>query len=52
MDGLGINSLGIVIIISIFMGAVIHSYKQPIILENPLIPTYLIGLTAQGFHDS
>lgn len=46
MDSLGINSLGIVIIISVFMGAVI-TLQTAYNLENPLIPTYLIGLTAR-----
>lgn len=44
--GLGFNSIGIVIIISIFMGAVI-TLQTRYNLENPLIPTYLIGLTAR-----
>lgn len=44
--GLGLNSIGIVIIISIFMGAVI-TLQTRYNLENPLIPTYLIGLTAR-----
>lgn len=43
---LGINSLGIVIIISIFMGAVI-TLQTIYNFENPLIPTYLVGLTAR-----
>ena len=43
---LGINSLGIVIIISVFMGAVI-TLQTAYNLENPLIPTYLVGLTAR-----
>ncbi|MDF1547794.1 MAG: ABC transporter permease [Bacteroidales bacterium] len=46
MDNLGINSLGIVIIISVFMGAVI-TLQTAYNLENPLIPTYLVGLTAR-----
>jgi len=46
IDGLGINSIGIVIIISIFMGAVI-TLQTRYNLENPLIPMYLIGLTAR-----
>jgi phospholipid/cholesterol/gamma-HCH transport system permease protein len=46
IDNLGINSLGIVIIISIFMGAVI-TLQTAYNLENPLIPAYLIGLTAR-----
>jgi phospholipid/cholesterol/gamma-HCH transport system permease protein len=43
---LGVNSIGIVIIISIFMGAVI-TLQTRYNLENPLIPLYLIGLTAR-----
>src|SRR5512133_2210110 len=43
---LGIDSVGIVIIISVFMGAVI-TLQTRYNLENPLIPLYLIGLTAR-----
>lgn len=46
IEALGINSIGIVIIISIFMGAVI-TLQTRYNLENPLIPLYLIGLTAR-----
>lgn len=46
IDSLGINSIGIVIIISIFMGAVV-TLQTRYNLENPLIPLYLIGLTAR-----
>ncbi|MEN8120560.1 MAG: ABC transporter permease [Bacteroidota bacterium] len=46
VDMLGINSLGIVIIISIFMGAVI-TLQTAYNIESPLIPDYLIGLTAR-----
>ncbi|MBN1252910.1 MAG: ABC transporter permease [Bacteroidales bacterium] len=46
IENLGINSLGIVIIISVFMGAVI-TLQTAYNLENPLIPSYLIGLTAR-----
>ena len=45
IESLGINSIGIVIIISIFMGAVI-TLQTRYNLENPLIPKYLIGLIA------
>ena len=48
IDSLGVNSIGIVIIISIFMGAVI-TLQTAYNLENPLIPLYLIGL---GTRDS
>jgi phospholipid/cholesterol/gamma-HCH transport system permease protein len=43
---LGIDSVGIVILISVFMGAVI-TLQTRYNLENPLIPLYLIGLTAR-----
>ena len=46
IESLGINSIGIVIIISIFMGAVI-TLQTRYNLENPLFPLYLIGLTAR-----
>ncbi len=43
---LGINSLGIVTIISVFMGMVI-TLQTAYNLENPLIPEYLVGLTTR-----
>jgi phospholipid/cholesterol/gamma-HCH transport system permease protein len=43
---LGINSMGIVAIISLFMGAVI-TIQTAYNTENPLLPTYLIGLGAR-----
>lgn len=46
IDSLGIKSIGIVIIISVFMGAVV-TLQTRYNLENPLIPLYLIGLTAR-----
>jgi phospholipid/cholesterol/gamma-HCH transport system permease protein len=46
IESLGINSIGIVMIISVFMGAVI-TLQTRYNLENPLIPMYLIGLTAR-----
>ena len=46
VEMLGINSLGIVIIISIFMGAVI-TLQTAYNIQSPLIPDYLIGLTAR-----
>jgi phospholipid/cholesterol/gamma-HCH transport system permease protein len=46
IESLGIMSIGIVIIISVFMGAVI-TLQTRYNLENPLIPLYLIGLTAR-----
>jgi phospholipid/cholesterol/gamma-HCH transport system permease protein len=45
---LGLNSMGIVAIISIFMGAVI-TLQTAYNTENPIYPTYLIGL---GCRDS
>ncbi len=46
INSLGISSIGIVIIISIFMGATI-TLQTRYNLENPIIPLYLIGLTAR-----
>ncbi len=43
---LGINSIGIVAIISFFMGAVI-TIQTAYNTENPLYPAYLIGLAAR-----
>ena len=43
---LGINSMGIVAIVSVFMGAVI-TIQTAYNIENPLLPTYLIGLGAR-----
>ena len=42
----GLGSLGIVLIISVFMGAVV-TLQTAINLENPLIPRYMIGLAAR-----
>ncbi len=46
MENLGVNSIGIVIIISIFIGAVI-TLQTRYNLESSWIPLYLIGLTAR-----
>lgn len=46
IEVLGLNSIGIVIIISIFIGAVI-TLQTRYNLENSWIPLYLIGLTAR-----
>jgi len=46
IEVLGIDSLGITIVISIFMGAVI-TLQTASDLENPLIPLYLIGYTTK-----
>lgn len=48
IQSLGINSIGIVIVISAFMGAVI-TLQTAYNTENPLLPKYLIGL---GCRDS
>src|SRR5512137_1402919 len=46
IENLGLNSVGIVIIISIFIGAVI-TLQTRYNLESSWIPLYLIGLTAR-----
>jgi len=46
IDKLGINSIGIVAIISFFMGAVI-TMQTAYNTENPFLPSYLIGLAAR-----
>jgi phospholipid/cholesterol/gamma-HCH transport system permease protein len=43
---LGINSLGIVTLVSVFIGAVI-TMQTAYNIENPFIPRYLVGLTAR-----
>lgn len=43
---IGVNSIGIVAIISVFMGSVI-TIQTAYNIENPLLPKYLIGLTAR-----
>lgn len=43
---LGVNSVGIVVIISVFMGAVI-SLQTAYNLINPLLPDYLVGYTTR-----
>jgi len=45
-EKLGLNSVGIVAIISVFMGAVI-TIQTAYNTENPMLPTYLIGLAAR-----
>ena len=42
MESLGLNSIGIAALISVFMGAVI-TLQMSINLESPFIPRYLIG---------
>ena len=46
IDYLGINSLGIIFVISIFMGAVI-TLQTSYNIDSPLVPKYLVGLTAR-----
>ena len=46
IDKLGINSVGIVFIISIFMGAVI-TLQTAYNIEISFVPLYLVGLTAR-----
>jgi phospholipid/cholesterol/gamma-HCH transport system permease protein len=46
IENLGVNSLGIVAIISAFMGAVI-TIQTAANVENPLLPSYLIGVAAR-----
>ena len=46
LDNIGINSLGIVTIVSLFMGAVL-TLQVAISFTNPLIPRYLIGLSTR-----
>lgn len=43
IENLGINSVGIVTIISLFMGGIM-TLQVAYNLENPFLPTYLIGL--------
>lgn len=46
IDKLGINSSGIVVIISLFVGAVI-TIQTNYNIENPWLPRYLIGVTVR-----
>ena len=46
IENVGINSFGIVVIISIFVGAVI-TLQTNYNLENPLLPRYLVGVTVR-----
>ena len=46
IEKLGLNSIGIVAIISAFMGAVI-TIQTAYNTENPFLPSYLIGLAAR-----
>ncbi|MCK4920585.1 MAG: ABC transporter permease [Bacteroidales bacterium] len=46
IENLGINSFGIVIIVSVFVGAVI-TIQTNYNIENPLLPSYLVGVTVR-----
>lgn len=46
IEKLGLNSLGIVMVISLFMGAVI-TIQTAINIVSPLIPKYLVGLASR-----
>ncbi|MCB9014063.1 MAG: ABC transporter permease [Bacteroidales bacterium] len=46
VEKIGLNSFGIVVIISIFVGAVI-TIQTNYNLENPLLPRYLVGVTVR-----
>lgn len=46
MDKIGISSIGIVVIIATFMGAVI-TLQTAYNVENPIVPLYLVGLTTR-----
>jgi phospholipid/cholesterol/gamma-HCH transport system permease protein len=46
IENIGINSFGIVVIISFFIGAVI-TIQTNYNLENPLLPRYLVGVTVR-----
>ena len=46
MEKVGLNSVGIVIILSVFVGAVV-SIQTAINMSNPLLPSYLVGLASR-----
>lgn len=46
MEKLGFDSLGIVAILSVFMGAVV-TIQTSFNIDSPLIPTYAVGFTAR-----
>ena len=46
IEKVGINSFGIVVIISLFVGAVI-TIQVNFNIESPLLPNYLVGLTVR-----
>ena len=43
LEKIGLNSIGIVLFISFFVGGVV-SIQTALNLQNPLLPKYLIGL--------
>jgi len=46
IDGLGVDSLGIVAIISVFMGAVV-AIQTAYNIDSPWVPTYTVGFTTR-----
>ena len=46
LEKIGINSTGIVVIISFFVGGVV-SIQTAYNMDNPLLPTYLVGLVSR-----
>lgn len=46
IEKVGMNSFGIVVLISLFVGAVI-TIQTNYNIENPLLPTYLVGVTVR-----
>ena len=46
LEKIGLNSLGIVVIISFFVGGVV-SIQTAINMSNPLLPNYLVGLASR-----
>ena len=46
MDNLGVDSLGIVVIISVFMGAVV-AIQTAFNIDSPLMPVYAVGFTTR-----
>lgn len=46
LKGLGLSSIGIVVLVSIFIGAAI-TIQTAYNMENPLLPDYLVGLTTR-----
>ncbi|HMT29481.1 MAG TPA: ABC transporter permease, partial [Bacteroidia bacterium] len=46
MESIGVSSLGIVTLISVFMGAVI-TIQTVYNLVNPFVPLYVVGLVAR-----